>query len=338
MAYMFRVFILLAAVPPFCPLMAQSSPVHMGPGVTPPQIIQKVEPKYTAEATAAHIQGNVVVQLVVDEQGMPTKIAVLSPLGFGLDERALAAIETWRFRPGVKDNKPVAVAATIEVSFRFIGEPFDSTHERRRTDFNIAIKNLSNPNEKVVASAVETLRKLAHDKFAPAVGMLGIMLLSGDHVDKNPEEALGLLKKAADKHYGPALGELGALYVSGDHVERDVEKGLELMREGSLLGSLKAQYALGMRYETGVQVEKDVERSRRYYRLCAARGAAPCQLQLGKLLLDTDAVQGVAWLRLAADQGQSEARTLADAEQSKLTAEQVGWSKKLQSQLTRPPS
>ena len=124
MAYIFRVFILLAAVPPFCLLMAQSAPVHMGPGVTPPQIIHKVEPKYTGEATAAHIQGDVVVQLVVDEHGVPTKIAVLSPLGFGLDERALAAIETWRFRPGVKDNKPVAVAATIEVSFSLCRRTF----------------------------------------------------------------------------------------------------------------------------------------------------------------------------------------------------------------------
>jgi outer membrane biosynthesis protein TonB len=45
-------------------------------------------------------------------------IKVQRPLGMGLDEKAIEAVQQWRFRPGMKDGKPVTVAATLEVNFR----------------------------------------------------------------------------------------------------------------------------------------------------------------------------------------------------------------------------
>jgi TonB family protein len=56
----------------------------------------------------------------VDEKGMPQQLRVLRPLGLGLDEKAIEAVQKWRFKPGVKDGKAVAVAATIEVNFRLL--------------------------------------------------------------------------------------------------------------------------------------------------------------------------------------------------------------------------
>jgi TonB family protein len=38
----------------------------------------------------------------------------------GLDEKAVEAVEKWKFKPGFKDGKPVAVAATVEVNFRLL--------------------------------------------------------------------------------------------------------------------------------------------------------------------------------------------------------------------------
>jgi protein TonB len=67
--------------------------IHVGPGVKPPRLLRKVEPQYSAEARANYIQGTVVLQLAITEQGRPTGVTVISPLGFGLDERAQAAIE-----------------------------------------------------------------------------------------------------------------------------------------------------------------------------------------------------------------------------------------------------
>jgi protein TonB len=62
----------------------------------------------------------VVLQLVVDEKGMPGQIRVVRPLGLGLDQKAIEAVAKWRFKPGTKDGKPVAVIATIEVKFRLL--------------------------------------------------------------------------------------------------------------------------------------------------------------------------------------------------------------------------
>jgi TonB family protein len=45
---------------------------------------------------------------------------VIRPLGLGLDQKAIEAVEKWKFKPGMKDGKPVAVQATIEVNFRLL--------------------------------------------------------------------------------------------------------------------------------------------------------------------------------------------------------------------------
>jgi TonB family protein len=93
--------------------------IRIGPGVTPPPLLHKVEPEYSPDARADHIQGTVVLLLAVNEKGRPTGISVISPLGFGLDKRAQAAVETWEFAPGTKDGRPVKILATVEVNFRF---------------------------------------------------------------------------------------------------------------------------------------------------------------------------------------------------------------------------
>ena len=45
---------------------------------------------------------------------------VVRSLGLGLDEKAIEAVNKWKFRPGVKNGQPVAVQATIEVNFRLL--------------------------------------------------------------------------------------------------------------------------------------------------------------------------------------------------------------------------
>src|SRR5262245_27144770 len=74
-----------------------------GPGVKPPILTRKVDPKYSRHAIDANVQGTVVLEIVVNESGRIQEIVVLSPLGFGLDERAQEAIGQWTFSPGNKD-------------------------------------------------------------------------------------------------------------------------------------------------------------------------------------------------------------------------------------------
>lgn len=93
---------------------------RVGGGVTAPTLLQKIEPEYSEEARKAKYQGVVVLAVVVTPDGRANNIRVQRSLGLGLDEKAVEAVRKWRFRPGMKDGQPVAVAATIEVNFRLL--------------------------------------------------------------------------------------------------------------------------------------------------------------------------------------------------------------------------
>ncbi len=92
----------------------------IGGGVSAPTLVFKVEPEYSEEARKAKFQGTVVLYVVVDEKGNPRDLKVVRALGLGLDQKAIEAVQKWRFKPGLKDGKPVPVAAQIEVNFRLL--------------------------------------------------------------------------------------------------------------------------------------------------------------------------------------------------------------------------
>ena len=89
------------------------------PGVTLPKIIFEVKPRYTPEALRARIEGTVIMTAVVRTDGRPDDIEITQSLDteYGLDEQAVAALSQWRFEPGLKDGKPVAVRITVEMRF-----------------------------------------------------------------------------------------------------------------------------------------------------------------------------------------------------------------------------
>jgi TonB family protein len=93
---------------------------RVGGGVSAPVAIYKIEPEYSEEARKAKFQGTVVLSIVVDEQGLPRNFKVVKPLGLGLDEKAVEAVQKWRFSPAKLNGKPVPVQATVEVNFRLL--------------------------------------------------------------------------------------------------------------------------------------------------------------------------------------------------------------------------
>jgi periplasmic protein TonB len=88
-----------------------------GKGVTPPRVIYQTDPEFSEEARKAKYQGTCVLGLVVDANGHPTQIRVLSALGMGLDEKAIESVKNWKFEPGKKDGHDVAVEIAVEVDF-----------------------------------------------------------------------------------------------------------------------------------------------------------------------------------------------------------------------------
>ncbi len=86
-------------------------------GVTIPRAIHQPAAEYSDKARRKKLEGTVMLSLVVTPEGNTTDIKVTSPLGSGLDEKAIEAVRQWKFEPAMKDGKPVAVKVAVEVSF-----------------------------------------------------------------------------------------------------------------------------------------------------------------------------------------------------------------------------
>jgi len=92
----------------------------VGGGVSQPSVLTKVDPEYSEEARKAKYSGTVMLQIVVYTDGHAGDIHVVKSLGMGLDEKAIEAVEKWKFNPGMKAGQAVNVRATIEVNFRLL--------------------------------------------------------------------------------------------------------------------------------------------------------------------------------------------------------------------------
>lgn len=53
------------------------------------------------------VQGNVIVEITIDAQGIVTETRVLQGLGHGIEEKCIAAVRHWRFRPAMMDGRPI---------------------------------------------------------------------------------------------------------------------------------------------------------------------------------------------------------------------------------------
>jgi protein TonB len=79
--------------------------------------------QYTDEAKRAAVEGTVVLDLVVGEDGRVREVQVVSGLGFGLTAAAIAAAKACRFTPGEKDGDPVPVRVRgFKIRFVLQGE------------------------------------------------------------------------------------------------------------------------------------------------------------------------------------------------------------------------
>jgi len=89
-----------------------------GKGVSAPRALYDPDPEYSDEARKAKYQGNVVLSVIVDATGHVRDVHVARSLGMGLDEKAIEAVEKWKFAPGMKEGHAVAVQVSVEVNFR----------------------------------------------------------------------------------------------------------------------------------------------------------------------------------------------------------------------------
>lgn len=98
-------------------LIANDMATRVGPGVVPPRIIHRVEPHYPEEAFTEGHFGSVMLDAVIQEDGIPKVVRVVRSLAWELDEAAITALEQWRFSPALKNDIPVKVRMNVEMNF-----------------------------------------------------------------------------------------------------------------------------------------------------------------------------------------------------------------------------
>jgi protein TonB len=95
-------------------------PMHIGGGVSKPVVLYAPDAEFSEEARKAKFSGNVEVYLWVDENGNPSHIKIYRGVGMGLDEKAIEAVRQYKFKPAMKDGKPVKVDLYIDVNFQIL--------------------------------------------------------------------------------------------------------------------------------------------------------------------------------------------------------------------------
>ena len=93
-----------------------------GSGIAPtmPVKIWGPQPEYTDSGRREKIKGDVLLGVTVGADGSVQDIRVVRSLREDLDENAMRVVKTWRFKPGTRDGKPVAVFAQISVTFNML--------------------------------------------------------------------------------------------------------------------------------------------------------------------------------------------------------------------------
>ena len=85
-------------------------------------LLTSFEPDSNDFAQAAGVAGMALYHTIIGADGKPGEIAVARPIGFGLDENAVAAIRKAKFSPAIKNGQPVPVMLDLVVQFRIFSK------------------------------------------------------------------------------------------------------------------------------------------------------------------------------------------------------------------------
>jgi protein TonB len=90
--------------------------IRVGGQIRPPIRIKEVAPVYPAIARSARVQGDVVIEATIDEEGNVADARVVKSVPL-LDQAALDAVRQWHYQPTLLNGVPTAVVTTVTVKF-----------------------------------------------------------------------------------------------------------------------------------------------------------------------------------------------------------------------------
>jgi protein TonB len=89
-------------------------------GIMQGMLLLKTVPQYPPIAKAARVQGTVVLQATISKTGSIENLKVIQGPAM-LQQAALDAVRTWRYKPYLLNNDPVEVETTVNVIFTLGG-------------------------------------------------------------------------------------------------------------------------------------------------------------------------------------------------------------------------
>jgi TonB family protein len=139
--------------------------------IRPPVPKSRPAPSYPYDMRRKKIAGSVLVEFVIGTDGRVVAAQVLRSSHPGFESSALATIWKWRFEPGWKDGKPVAVRAQQALDFnipvrRFV-PPFELIRKGGKGTATIAY--WLNQEQRVIRSEVEKASDPVFGKAALAM-------------------------------------------------------------------------------------------------------------------------------------------------------------------------
>ncbi|MHB8523031.1 MAG: tetratricopeptide repeat protein [Limisphaerales bacterium] len=181
--------------------------------------------------------------------------------------------------------------------------------------------------------AMEWFRTAAEQGEACPEYLLGVAYNSGK--PKDPALAVDWFRRAADQGLPVAEVALGKMYCQGESLRRDYQKGMELFQEAAKHGSADAEVEIGTIYVQGSGLNgPDPKEALRWFRRAAAKGSARAFSDLGVFYwndqgVEKDPIEAYAWLTLAMDRGEREARDNRTLIAKEMTPEQIAKGERL---------
>ena len=100
------------------PYGSMSSDAADGAEVRPALPARTFEPRVSADYLHGITEGNVVVEITIDETGTIVSKTVMQSMGPAIDSTVLAALENWRFHPATRDGVPIPSRQDVVYHFK----------------------------------------------------------------------------------------------------------------------------------------------------------------------------------------------------------------------------
>jgi TonB family protein len=97
---------------------ARPKTAEVAPRIVSAEILSKPTPAYTDEARRLRVEGEVLLEVVLEASGHIRVVRVVRGLGHGLDESAIRAAEQISFKPAMRDGQPADSTAVLHIIFQ----------------------------------------------------------------------------------------------------------------------------------------------------------------------------------------------------------------------------